>query len=107
LAVGVEYGHLPLAGGEMRYALNARYQSRVLPAISESIPVAAGYTMLDGRASYSISHWVGTLYVDNITNQLGISSFSDPANYGANYQAIVSRPRTYGFTIAYSFKERQ
>lgn len=105
LAVGVEYGHLPLAGGEMRYALNARYQSRVLPAISESIPVAAGYTMLDGRASYSISHWVGTLFVDNITNQLGISSFSDPANYGANYQAIVSRPRTYGFTIAYSFKE--
>jgi len=106
LAFGLEYGHLPLAGGEMRYALNARYQSRVLPAISESIPVAAGYTMLDGRASYAISHWVGTVYVDNITNQLGISSFSDPANYGANYQAIVSRPRTVGLTIAYSFKER-
>ncbi len=105
LAIGVEYGHLPLAGGEMRYALNARYQSRVLPAISESIPVAPGYTMLDARASYAISHWLGTVYVDNITNQLGISSYSDPANYGANYQAIVSRPRTVGFTLAYSFKE--
>jgi outer membrane receptor protein involved in Fe transport len=106
LAVGVEYGHLPLAGGEMRYALDARYQSRVVPAISESIPVAPGYTTLDARASYTITHWTGTLYCDNVTNSLGIVSFSDPANYGQNYQAIVSRPRTIGFTIGYKFKPR-
>jgi hypothetical protein len=43
------------------------------------------------RASYTLSHWMGTIYVDNLTNQIGISSFSDPANYGPNYQAIVSR----------------
>ena len=104
LAVGLEYGHVPLAGGEMRYAVDARYQSRVVPAISESIPVAAGYTTLGARASYTITHWTGTIYADNITNSLGIVSYSDPANYGNNYQAIVSRPRTFGFTLGYKFK---
>jgi outer membrane receptor protein involved in Fe transport len=78
----------------------------VLPAISESIPVVPGYTMLGARASYVVSHWTGTLYVDNITNNLGITSFSDPANYGQNYQAIISRPRTVGFTIGYKFNPR-
>jgi outer membrane receptor protein involved in Fe transport len=106
LAVGLEYGHVELAGGEMRFAVNARYQSKELPAISETIPVVPGYTMVDARASYAVSHWVGTVYVDNITNQLGINSYSDPANYGANYQALVSRPRTVGLSLAYSFKER-
>jgi hypothetical protein len=47
---------------------------------------------------------MGSLYVDNLTNNVGINSYSDPANYGANYQAIVSRPRTIGFTVGYSFK---
>jgi hypothetical protein len=45
-----------------------------------------------------------TLYVDNLTNQLGISSYTDPASYGYRYSAIVSRPRTIGVTVAYSLK---
>jgi len=57
------------------------------------------------RASYALSHWIGTVYVENLSNAIGINSYSDPANYGPqNYQAIVSRPRTYGFTVGYSFK---
>jgi iron complex outermembrane receptor protein len=104
-AIGLEYGHIELAGGEMRYAVNAHYQSVVIPALSATIPNVAGYTMVDARASYALSHWMGTVYVDNLTNAIGINSYSDPANYGPqNYQAIVSRPRTYGFTVGYSFK---
>jgi outer membrane receptor protein involved in Fe transport len=105
LAIGMQYGHVPFAGGEMRYAINARYQSKLLPAISASIPTVSGYTMVDARASYGVSHWLGTLYVENLTNRLGIDSYSDPANYGTNYQALVSRPRTVGVSLAYSFKE--
>jgi iron complex outermembrane recepter protein len=106
VAMGLEYGHVQFLGGEMRYAVDARYQSRLVPAISASIPTVAGYTMVDARMSYAVPHWIGTLYVDNLTNQLGISSYSDPANYGTNYQALVSRPRTFGVSIAYSFKEQ-
>jgi iron complex outermembrane receptor protein len=105
LAIGLEYGHVPLAGGEMRYAVNAHYQSSLVPALSATIPTVAGYTMVDMRASYALAHWVGTVYVDNVANQTGINSYSDPANYGANYQALVSRPRTVGVTVSYSFRE--
>jgi iron complex outermembrane recepter protein len=104
-AIGLEYGHVKFAGGEMRYAVDARYQSSLLPAISASIPMVAGYGMVDARASYALPHWVATLYVDNLTNELGISSYSDPANYGKYYQALVSTPRTFGLSIAYYFKE--
>lgn len=104
LAIGLEYGHIELAGGEMRYAVNAHYQSVVIPALSATIPTVAGYTMVDARANYTLSHWMGTVYVDNLTDRVGINSYSDPTNYGSNYQAIVSRPRTIGFTVGYSFK---
>ena len=105
VAFGLEYGHVELAGGEMRYAVNAHYQSSVIPALSATIPTVAGYTMVDARAAYTVTHWMASLYVDNLTNRIGVQSYSDPANYGPNtYEAIVSRPRTYGFTVGYSFK---
>ena len=102
----LEYGHVELAGGEIRYAVSAHYQSRIVPALSATIPSAAGYTMVDTRLSFTRSHWIVTAYVDNLTNQLGINSYSDPTNYGANYQAVVSTPRTVGVTLGYSFKEQ-
>ncbi len=104
-AIGLEYGHIELAGGELLFAVNAHYQSVVIPALSATIPHVPGYTMADARTSYTLGHWMGTVYVDNLTNNVGISSYSDPANYSAKYyEAIVSRPRTVGFTVAYSFK---
>jgi outer membrane receptor protein involved in Fe transport len=62
--------------------------------------------MVDTRLSFTRSHWVATAYVNNLTNQIGINSYSDPFNYGTNYQAVVSTPRTVGVTLGYSFKER-
>jgi iron complex outermembrane recepter protein len=106
VAVGLEYGHVMLAGGEWRYAINAHYQSAVLPALSESVPIVPGYTMVDTRLSYARSHWITTLYVDNLTNNLGITSYQDPALFGNRAQAIISQPRTIGVTVGYSFKER-
>jgi outer membrane receptor protein involved in Fe transport len=105
LAAGLEYGGLPLAGGQLRYALNGHYQSRVIPALSATVPTVPGYYMLDTRLSWARSHFIGTLYVNNLTNNLGISSYTDPSIYGNRSQAVVSTPRTFGFTLGYSFKE--
>ncbi len=93
-AATLEYGHVPFAGGEWRASVNARYQSSMLPALSATIPTVAGYTMLGALIGYSRAHWHATLYGNNLTNQLGINSYTDPFNYGPNYQAIVSTPRT-------------
>lgn len=105
LAIGLTYGNVMMGNGELRYAVNAHYQSSVVPALSATIPVVGGYTMVDTRLSYTLPHWVVTVYCNNLTNNLGVSSYSDPFNYAQFYQAIVSQPRTIGVTVGYSFKE--
>jgi outer membrane receptor protein involved in Fe transport len=105
LALGLEYGHMHFAGGEWRYAVNGHYQSAVIPALSATVPTVAGYTLVDTRLSYIHSHWVGTLFVNNVTNNLGINSYTDPYIFGNRVQAVVSQPRTVGLTLGYSFKD--
>jgi outer membrane receptor protein involved in Fe transport len=104
-AVTLEYGHVELFGGEWRYSISAHYQSRVLPALSATVPMVPGYTMMDTRLSFARSHWITTLYVNNLTDNLGVTSYQDPAIFGNRAQAIVSQPRTVGLTVGYSFKE--
>jgi outer membrane receptor protein involved in Fe transport len=62
--------------------------------------------MVDSRVTFTRTHWLASLYVNNITNNLGINSYTDPAIYGNRVQAVVSQPRTVGITVGYSFKER-
>jgi iron complex outermembrane recepter protein len=101
-AVALEYGHVHVGDGELRFAANAHYQSSQLPALSATIPIVAGYTTVGARAGYTQSHWSTTLYVDNLTNQLGVNSYTDPIQWGKYYQALISRPRTIGLTVSYS-----
>jgi outer membrane receptor protein involved in Fe transport len=103
-AVSLEYGHVELFGGEWRYAVSGHYQSVTIPALSASALKVPGYTMVDTRLSFALSHWMTTLYVNNVTNNLGITSIQDPAIFGNRAQAIVSQPRTVGLTVGYSFK---
>ncbi len=103
LAVGLEYGHVEFAGGNWRYAINAHYQSVVIPSLSATVPTVPGFTMLNTRLSYARAHWLTTLYVNNLTNNLGVTSIQDPALFGNRAQSIVSQPRTVGFTVAYKF----
>ena len=105
-ALGMEYGHVPVGSGELAFAANAHYQSRVVPALSATVPTVPGYTMVDSHITYTLPHWFATFYVNNLTNNLGISSYTDPAIFGNRYQAVVSQPRTYGLRVGYSFKER-
>ncbi len=106
VALGLEYAHVEVAGGELLYALDSHYQSRELSSISATAIPVPGYTMLDGRVTFTRSHWLATLYVDNITNTLGINAITDPTFWGNRTQEVISRPRTYGLTVGYSFKER-
>jgi outer membrane receptor protein involved in Fe transport len=106
VALGLEYAHVQFAGGELRYALDSHYQSKMLSSISETSPIVPGYTMLDGRIGFTRSHWLATVYVDNITNTLGINAITDPTFWGNRTQAVISRPRTFGLTVGYSFKEQ-
>jgi outer membrane receptor protein involved in Fe transport len=104
LAAGIEYGHVPLAGGQLLYAIDAHYQSAEKSALSATIPVVSGYTIANARVSFSVPHWVITAYANNVTNNLGVTAYQDPAVYGNRYLAIISQPRTLGLRATYSFK---
>lgn len=104
VALGLEYAHVPFAGGELLYALDSHYQSSILSSISETAIPVPGYTMLDGRINFTRSHWLATVYVDNITNTLGVNAITDPTFWGNRSQEVISRPRTFGVTFGYSFK---
>jgi outer membrane receptor protein involved in Fe transport len=104
LAIGLKYGDFPVGPGTIRFAVNAYYRSAILPALSATIPTAPGYTMLGARVTYQQTHWQATLYGENLTNTLGVNSYTDPVQWGQYYQALVSRPRTIGLTITYRFR---
>jgi iron complex outermembrane receptor protein len=106
VAAGLQLGAFPLAGGDWTYSVNAHYQSSVLPALSATAPTVPGFVMIDTRLSYERSHWSGALYCNNVTNNLGITAYQDPALFGNRAQAIVSPPRTIGLTLGYSFQEQ-
>ena len=105
LAIELEYGHMPLAGGYLLYAINGHYQSSMSSALTTTALTVAGYTMLDTRLTYNRANWLATLYVHNLTNTLGINAYADPAIYGNRAEAVISQPRTVGVTLGYSFKE--
>jgi iron complex outermembrane receptor protein len=105
-ALTLGYGHLNIGPGIFRGEVTAHYQSSLLPAVSSTIPTVPGYTTLEARLSYQIPHWELTLFGTNLTNVLGINSFSDPSNYVQFYQALVSPPRTVGLTLVYTFRDK-
>jgi len=105
-AITLEYGHVELFGGEWRYSVSAHYQSRVLPSLSATVPTVPGYTMVDTRLAFQRSQWTTTLYVNNVTDNLGVTSYQDPAIFGNRAQAIVSQPRTVGLSVSYSMHPR-
>jgi iron complex outermembrane receptor protein len=104
--VGLEYGNIPLAGGELSYSIDAHYQSAVESALSATIPSVPGYTMINTRLTMAWPHWTAAVYVNNVSNILGISAYQDPAVFGNRYLAIISQPRTVGLTVGYTYKER-
>jgi iron complex outermembrane recepter protein len=101
---GLEFGHIDLAGGELLYGLDARYRGRIVSSISETAPIVPPYHMLDTRVTYTKSHLLATVYVNNLTNTLGINAITDPLFWGNRTSAVISQPRTFGLTLGYSFK---
>ena len=101
---GLEFGHFDLAGGELLYGIDARYRGRIVSSISETAPIVPPYHMLDTRLTYTKSHLLATVYVNNLTNTLGINAITDPLFWGNRTSAVISQPRTFGLTLGYSFK---
>ena len=105
MAATLTYGHVMLLDGELAYRSAPTTKASVLPALSVDIPTVAGYATVDTRVTWDLTHWTLAAYCNNLTNNLGISSWEDPYNYASFYQAVVSTPRTVGVSASYRFKD--
>jgi iron complex outermembrane recepter protein len=89
---------------ELRFAVDGRYQSQVTSSLTATDPKAGGYTTWNLRVNALRGPWFARLYVDNVSNILGISAYTDPASFGNRWTGIVSRPRTVGFSMGYDYQ---
>jgi outer membrane receptor protein involved in Fe transport len=104
----IDYTH-PLSGD---LSFNARadvaYRSDFWTETPHSVDAALlpGYTLLALRTGVDLgSTWKLEAYVDNVTNSQGISGFTyTKAFLPHNYAYFVSRPRTVGINVTYTFE---
>ena len=88
-------------------AVDAHYQSMILSSISETAIPVPGYTMLDGRLSYTRSHWLGYRLRQQHHQYARHQRHYRPEFWGNRYQEVISRPRTFGVSSAIRSKSTE
>jgi outer membrane receptor protein involved in Fe transport len=108
------YG-IPLGAGLLTLRGDAYYQSETENALSLSPKFRRtldGFSLFNLSATYGIDNWDLTLWLKNLTNEAGITGVyteeymgTSPAQeyYGNGSKALVTMPRTVGFTVSYRF----
>src|SRR5262249_48157396 len=99
----LEYRHR-VGPYDLRFAVDGRYQSQVTSSLTATDPKAGGFTTWNLRVNALRGPWFARLYIDNVSNVLGISAYTDPASFGNRWTGIVSQPRTVGFSIGYDYQ---
>ena len=98
-----EYALNPDAALDVRLGVSADYRSSQPVTISATSPRLKGYGFVNAYVIVNKGPWTGRLYVNNLFDELGITSSQDPAAAGFGYYQSVSRPRTLGVSLARRF----
>jgi outer membrane receptor protein involved in Fe transport len=106
--VAVDYGVPFGATREFHAHLDAAYRSDFWTSLPSS-PTAAdlpGFVLLNARAGWGFAHsWRIDAFMNNMTNQEAATSVSTEPGLEHNRADFVSRPRTVGLELNYSFKD--
>jgi outer membrane receptor protein involved in Fe transport len=106
--VAVDYGVPFGADREFHAHLDAAYRSDFWTSLPSS-PTAAdlpGFLLLNARAGMGFARaWRVDAFINNITNQEAATSVSTQPGLPHNRADFVSRPRTVGLQLNYSFKD--
>jgi outer membrane receptor protein involved in Fe transport len=102
-----DYGAPWAADREFHAHLDAGYRSRFWTSLPSS-PTAAnlpGFLLLNARAGIGFARaWRVDAFLNNITNREAATSVSTEPGLPHNRAEFVSRPRTIGLELNYSFK---
>jgi iron complex outermembrane receptor protein len=104
----VDYG-VPIAADRDFHAhLDAAYRSDFWTSLPSSATAAnlPGFLLLNARAGMGFARtWRVDAFINNITNQEAATSVSTQPGLAHNRAEFVSRPRTIGLELNYSFKD--
>jgi outer membrane receptor protein involved in Fe transport len=78
-----------------------RFVSSAPARFGSTPPLTQGnFNLLDSRISANLNNLEATLYINNLTNRLGVTN----ANYlGGSVEQYIVRPRTVGLTLEYRY----
>jgi iron complex outermembrane recepter protein len=105
--LSLEYDHSPVPGFDAFYRVSLNSRSGIASGLLLSSPEAPGVATLSVIAGVQHDQWHARLYVNNLTNRLGITSYTPPDRFGPQgYQALVSTPRTFGLAVGWDLEPK-
>ena len=102
-SLSLDYRFATGGNWEIDPAVSAYYRGPMVTATTANRFPLGGFTT--ATASVGIDHgpWHGLLYVNNLTNKLGLNSAPNTDTWGQGAAALVNQPRTAGFMLTYRF----
>ncbi|MCR8924081.1 TonB-dependent receptor [Dasania sp. GY-MA-18] len=96
---------LPLENGmDVAYHLGGTYRGKSESRIDDQNVSVDAFTLWDAYVSLTSDQWNVRLFVDNITDEIGITGELTELQWGREgARANISRPRTVGLAGSYSF----
>jgi outer membrane receptor protein involved in Fe transport len=93
-------------GGEIRtrYGVDGNFRTGSSSTISANSSVIPGFVMWNIYASADYKNITARIFVNNLTNTLGITARGNVADVGPATPFYVSTPRTIGISLTYKFE---
>jgi len=88
---------------ELDPGLSGYYRGPMVTATTANRFPVGGFATLN--ATFGINHgaWRGLVYVNNLTNKLGMNSGANTDTWGQGAAALVNQPRTAGVLLTYRY----
>lgn len=92
-------------GMSLLYDINGTYRSKTSGELDPTVSTTAdSYQMWNAFISLDSGEaWTARLYVDNILDEIGVINSANLSDNGPRRSQIISRPRTVGFGLSYTF----
>lgn len=88
---------------QARYGVDGNWRTGSSSTISANSARVPGFSMWDLYLEATNGDESVRLYVDNVSNTLGITARANPAEQGPDSPYYISTPRTIGLSLTYSF----
>jgi outer membrane receptor for ferric coprogen and ferric-rhodotorulic acid len=100
-SLSLDYRMAVGANWEINPGISAYYRGPMVTATTANRFPLGGFTTASATVGIDHGQWRGLLYVNSVTNKLGLNSAPNTDTWGQGAAALINRPRTAGFVLTY------